>query len=65
MKRSDAHYAGASGKVSVSELGKLGAGFVLQPKMGGIYGLVSTDAKGRITSIGREGAHHVHHHAEG
>jgi hypothetical protein len=45
-------YAGAAGKVLRHEdLSKLGAGYVLQPKLDGIYGLVATDGAGRIASI--------------
>lgn len=50
--RRDRSYAGAAGTVIQPEqLPELGSGYVAQPKMDGIYGLVSTDRAGRISAI--------------
>lgn len=50
-RRADSLYAGATSKIERSQLSKLGAGYVAQPKLDGIFGYVSTDRAGRISSI--------------
>lgn len=51
-RRSDSLYSGAAGKtLARTELASLGSSYVVQPKLDGIYGYVSTDRTGRISSI--------------
>lgn len=51
-RRADQSYAGAAGKViTLDDARQLGARHTLVPKLDGIYGLVSTDRAGRISTI--------------
>ena len=50
-RRRDALYCGAVGTIAVDRLTTLGSGYVVQPKSDGIYGIVSVDRSGRVSSI--------------
>lgn len=51
IRRTDALYAGARGRVALEHVRSLGARWVIQPKLDGILGVVTTDRTGRLSAI--------------
>lgn len=69
MSRRPTHYAGATKRVALRELGQLGSRWVVQPKKDGIYARVCLDGRGRIVRVfmrnGSEAPAHLTAHLRG